>query len=45
MIALPVIALFGLGQHRTYGTLAPLIMIVAPTILFYRQKHAWVRCM
>lgn len=45
MIALPVIALFGMGQQRIYATIAPLIMIITPTILFYPHKTAWVRCM
>ncbi|KAG8801718.1 hypothetical protein FRC16_011292 [Serendipita sp. 398] len=43
MIALPVIALFGMGQQRLYATIAPIIMIVTPSVLFIPRKHAWIR--
>ncbi|PVG00732.1 hypothetical protein CPB86DRAFT_782280 [Serendipita vermifera] len=43
LIALPVIALFGLGQERIYATIAPIIVIIAPAALFSSKKPSWVR--
>ncbi|KIM34323.1 hypothetical protein M408DRAFT_5593 [Serendipita vermifera MAFF 305830] len=43
MIALPVIALFGMGQDRIYATISPLAMVITPTVLFYPKKAAWAR--
>lgn len=44
MIALPVIALFGLGQQRIYATVAPLVMIILPAALFAPRRTSWIRC-
>lgn len=43
MVALPVIALFGMGQQRLYATIAPIIMIITPSALFIPRKSAWAR--
>ncbi|KAG8815334.1 hypothetical protein FRC17_000741, partial [Serendipita sp. 399] len=43
MVALPVIALFGMGQERLYATIAPIIMIITPSVLFIPRKNPWIR--